>query len=102
VSWIHNTDAARVFVYVLNNENINGPVNAVAPNPVRMKEFAELLGDVMNRPSLLTIPKIPFRAVLEEASVPVTEGIKVYPEKLMKNDFAFDFTDLRSALLNLL
>jgi uncharacterized protein len=102
VSWIHNSDAARVFVYVLNNENINGPVNAVAPNPVRMKEFAEILGDVMNRPSLLTIPKLPFRAALEEASVPVTEGIKVYPEKLIKNGFAFDFTDLRSTLLNLL
>jgi uncharacterized protein len=102
VSWIHNTDAARVFIYALNNEDIRGPINAVSPNQVRMKEFAEILGAVMNRPSLLTLPKLPLNAVLQEAAVPVTEGIKVYPGKLMNNGFDFEFTDLRIALENLL
>jgi uncharacterized protein len=102
VSWIHNLDAARVFVYALNNVEINGAVNAVAPNPVRMKEFASILGDIMKRPSLLTFPKLPLETALEEASVPVTEGIKVYPGVLMSNGFEFEFTDLRSALENIL
>jgi uncharacterized protein len=102
VSWIHNRDAAKVFTYVLNNSDITGPVNAVAPFPVRMKEFAEILGDVMNRPVLLTIPRFPLRAALEDTSVPVTEGIKVYPERLMNIGFEFEFSDIRSALVNLL
>jgi uncharacterized protein len=102
VSWVHNLDAARIFQYVLNNKEIEGPINAVAPDPVRMKEFASILGDVLNRPSLLTLPKFPLEVVLEEASVPVTEGIKVYPERLMSNGFNFEFTDLRSALVNIL
>jgi uncharacterized protein len=102
VSWIHNRDAARIFSYVLKNSDVNGPVNAVAPSPVMMKEFAEILGDVMNRPALLTLPKFPLEAALEEASVPVTEGIKVYPEKLINHGFEYEFNDLRSALINLL
>jgi uncharacterized protein len=102
VSWIHNRDAARVFIYALKNRSLEGPVNAVAPSPVRMKEFADVLGDVLSRPALLTLPKFPLDAVLDETAKPVTEGIKVLPDRLLRNGFEFEFTDLRAALTDIL
>ena len=63
VPWISLDDIVNIYEYVLENE-IEGPVNAVSPNPVRMNEFAKLLGKVLNRPSYLHAPKFGIKLVI--------------------------------------
>ncbi|HEX2964085.1 MAG TPA: TIGR01777 family oxidoreductase, partial [Ignavibacteriales bacterium] len=102
ISWIHLVDVANIFIFALDNDFVDGALNAVAPNPVRMKDFMEILGGVMNRPSWLKIPDFPIKAAIGEASVPVTEGIKVLPERTQELGYRFQFTRFEDALNDLL
>lgn len=102
ISWIHNLDCASLFIHALENRNVKGPLNAVAPNPVRMKEFSDTLGEILNRPAVLELPKFIVENLYGEASIPVTEGIKVFPKKALETGYKFKFTQLNEALKNLI
>ena len=45
-SWLHIDDIVGIYLHAIDNKNLSGAVNAAAPNPVRMKEFAKTLGKV--------------------------------------------------------
>lgn len=47
VSWIHRADLADLMEWVLSTPTVSGPVNAVAPSPVAMREFCATLGRVL-------------------------------------------------------
>ena len=55
-SWIGLDDMARAYVHALCRDDVRGPVNAVAPHPVTARDFAETLGNVLHRPSLVPTP----------------------------------------------
>jgi uncharacterized protein (TIGR01777 family) len=65
-SWIHRDDLCRLIVQILANESISGPVNATAPQPVRQKEFAQVLGRVLRRPAFLPTPAFALKIALGE------------------------------------
>jgi uncharacterized protein (TIGR01777 family) len=56
VSWISIDDAVGVIHHALFTDELAGPVNAVAPEPVTGRAFATTLGHVLNRPALLPVP----------------------------------------------
>lgn len=101
-SWLHIDDIVGMYLHALDNEKISGPVNAVSPHPIRMKQFAETLGIVMKRPSLFPVPKFILQLVVGEAAEVVTASQKVIPDKLIKNNYKFKFKDLEAALKDLL
>ena len=101
-SWLHIDDIVGIYLYALENEKITGPLNAVSPNPIRMKDFARTLGKVLKRPSLFPVPKFILKFVVGEATEVVTASQKVIPEKLIKSDYKFKFTKLEDALRDLL
>jgi len=98
MSWIHLQDLIRIYIQALNNENIFGPVNGVAPSPVKNKEFTRTLSKVIHRPAFMSVPKIALKAIFGEKSVILTSSQKVLPEKLFNLSFAFKYSDLGSAL----
>ncbi|HSL59648.1 MAG TPA: TIGR01777 family oxidoreductase [Acidimicrobiales bacterium] len=55
MSWITLADHVAAICHLLEND-VSGPVNLVAPNPVRNADFADTLGRVLKRPTLLPIP----------------------------------------------
>src|SRR5205823_4166468 len=55
MSWVSLDDVARVLRHVLENDRLSGPVDVVAPNPVRNDEFAKTLGRVLRRPAILPL-----------------------------------------------
>src|SRR5699024_12065891 len=57
MSWVHIDDVIDLIYYALTNDNVEGPINATAPNPLRNKDFTAVLGNVLNRPYLFTVPK---------------------------------------------
>ncbi len=97
VSWVSLDDIVNIYDFVLENE-IDGPVNAVAPNPVRMKEFAKLLGKKLNRPSYLKAPKFGIKLVAGEIADSILLSQKVIPQKLISSGYKFKFENLESAL----
>jgi len=102
LSWIHKKDTADIFLHALDKHDLTGPINAVAPTPVRMKEFTDLIAKKLNKPVLIKIPESPLRALMGDASLPVTEGIKVFPKRALESGFRFRFNTIEEALDNLM
>jgi NAD dependent epimerase/dehydratase family enzyme len=48
-----------------------GVINGTAPNPVRLSELCEQLGNVLGRPSWLPVPDFALKAVLGEGATVV-------------------------------
>jgi len=102
MSWLHIDDMIQIYLYALDNKEISSAINAVAPNPLRMKEFAKTLGKILKRPSIFPVPKFILRLVVGDAASVVTASQKVSADKLLKAGYKFKFTKLSDALQNLL
>jgi hypothetical protein len=66
VSWITIEDAVGAVRYALQNRGLTGPVNAVAPNPVRNAEFSEALARALGHRILASVPAFVLRAIFQE------------------------------------
>jgi hypothetical protein len=102
MSWIHLEDLFNIFSLLLSDSDITGPVNCVAPNPVRNAEFARTLARALGRPVLLPgVPAFALRTVLGEFANVVLKGQRVSPKRLMETGFSFRFPTLQQALEDL-
>ncbi len=100
--WIHITDLINIYLFLLDNQNIQGAVNASSPKPIRMNEFAEAMGKVLKRPSYFKIPKFLIRIIKGELADSITASQRVIPQKLLDAGFDFNFKDVQTALRDLL
>jgi uncharacterized protein (TIGR01777 family) len=98
VSWIHRQDLIGLITWSLTNETVAGPVNAVAPAPVTMKEFSRTLGATLNRPSWLPVPAWALRVAFGELASVMTTGQRVTPKVALDGGYQFQFPGLDSAL----
>ena len=97
MSWIHRTDLCNLINVSLKNSSLSGVINGVAPNPVRMNEFAYLLGKVLGRPSLLAIPAPILKLILGDGARVVLEGQNVKSERFKRLNFKFIFPTINDA-----
>ncbi|EGW39449.1 TIGR01777 family oxidoreductase, partial [Desulfosporosinus sp. OT] len=98
LSWIHIQDLTSMVRFIVENEEVNGPVNASAPESVRMRDFCKVLGEVLNRPSWLPVPEVLLKIALGQMAEMLIHGQRVVPRKILGADFEFRFPKLRSAL----
>ncbi len=99
MSWILRRDLCRLIATALEDSSYQGTYNAVAPEPVRMAEFARALGAVLGRPSLLPVPAPLLRLVLGDGAAVVLEGQRVRPLRLLEQGFQYETADLNAALV---
>jgi len=102
LSWIHIQDLVKMIRFIMENQDLTGPVNAVSPDPVRMKDFSKTLGNVLNKPSWLPVPEFMLKIVLGQMSEVLLQGQRVYPEKISHTEFEFNFPEVKSALEDVL
>lgn len=102
VSWVHIVDVVRAIQFAAEHDEIFGPVNVTAPNPVQMKEFGKTIGRVLHRPHWIPVPQFAMKAVLGKKSALILEGQSVMPEKLIRLGYTFSFPRLEGALNNIL
>jgi uncharacterized protein (TIGR01777 family) len=102
MSWIHNEDEVGLILFALDHSEINGPFNAVAPNPVPNREFSIALGKVLGRPSVFPTPAFMLKLMLGESAEIVTTGQRVRPRKALEAGYEYKFPELEAALRNLL
>ena len=64
LSWIALDDLLDIYYRALYDDRLSGPVNAVAPAPVRNAEYTKALAGVLHRPALLPVPTLGPRLLL--------------------------------------
>ena len=102
MSWIHRTDLCNLINESVKNSAWSGVVNGVAPNPVRMNEFSNSLGQVLGRPSLFTVPGPILKLILGDGARVVLEGQNVQTQRLNKLKFKFNFPIINEAFKSIL
>jgi len=98
MSWIHRQDWIAIARLMLTDSSMQGAYNATAPNPVTNSEFARTLAHCLNRTALLPVPAWLLKILLGEMSGLVLGSQRVMPERLLALGFKFQYTDLSSAL----
>ncbi len=100
LSWIHREDWVSLVCFLLQQGS--GVFNATAPNPVQMEEFCRTLGQVLGRPSWLSVPELALELLLGEAAQVVLTGQKVIPQAALQMGFTFQYPHLKEALQQIL
>jgi len=103
-SWIGLDDLVDIYHRCLWDESLSGPVNAVAPNPVRNSEFTRVLAHVLRRPALLPVPGFGPALLLgkEGARELATADQRVLAGRLVAAGHSFRFPELEDALRHML
>ena len=99
--WIHLADEVGLILWALDG-GVRGPLNAVAPAPVRMKDFAQALGRALHRPALFSVPALVLRLGLGEMAEVLLEGQRAVPRKALQGGYRFRFPELAGALADLI
>jgi uncharacterized protein len=99
--WIHIDDAIGLLLWSLEND-IRGPVNAVAPGLVSQREFQAALCGALRRPLWLRVPAWPVRVALGEMSQLLVDGQYVEPVRALEAGFTFAHPQLQESLSRLL
>ncbi|MDZ7642630.1 MAG: TIGR01777 family oxidoreductase [Desulfurivibrio sp.] len=100
--WIHIADLLAIYSFIINNQDIVGPVNCGVPDPPTNAELTKALGRALGRPTILPVPAPLLRLAMGEASAMLLQGTRMVPEVLPSRGFKFRFSDLDQALANLL
>ncbi len=102
IPWVHMDDVVRGMLYPIENETVSGPYNLTSPNPVTMKEFCRILGNVLHRPSWVPVPDFALKILYGEGAKVIIAGQKAVPQKLLNAGYQFSFSDLETALRDIL
>ena len=101
-SWVSLPDLVNMFLFLMENESISGPVNCTSPNPVTNREMTKALGKALHRPAILPpVPAFMIKGVLGEFSDVFVKGQKVIPGILLENGFDFEFPEIKDAFNHL-
>lgn len=99
MSWIALEDVVRIVDFALENAQLSGAVNVVAPNPATNREFTDALGSVVRRPTFLPLPAFAVNLAFGEmGDALLLDSTRVAPKKLQDAGFLFKFPDLKAAL----
>ena len=98
MSWIHRSDLCSLIITSLKNNKFKGIYNAVAPQPIQMKEFSNILAKCLKRPNLFPVPGYILNSLLGDSSQLVLKGQKVKCTNIDNNIFKFKYPLLENAI----
>lgn len=101
-SWIHLRDLLRLIALVMERMDIDGAINAVAPVPLRQRDFVQRLARVLRRPLWLRMPAALLRLMAGQMADLFLVSQRVLPERLQEVGFQFAYPEPTLALEDLL
>ncbi|OMF38759.1 TIGR01777 family protein [Paenibacillus sp. FSL H8-0548] len=101
LSWIHLEDMIRLILFILDHEDISGPVNGSSPDPVSNDVFGRAIGKAMGRPHWFPVPAFVMKALFGEMSTLLLDGQRALPRKALDHGFVFRFPTVDSAMNDL-
>jgi len=103
MSWIAIDDVVAAFLHLVERDDLAGPVNVVAPEPVTNAVFTKTLGRVIGRPTVAPAPAFALRLAFGEmADAALLSSTRVKPERLLASGYLFRFPELEGALRHVL
>ncbi|MGE3275860.1 MAG: TIGR01777 family oxidoreductase [Vicinamibacterales bacterium] len=100
--WIHIADWVGLAAWIIREAGAAGPFNLTAPEPVTNTRFTGALGKALHRPTLFPVPAVALRLALGEMSTVLLTGQRAVPEHAMALGYRFRFSDVDTALADLL
>ena len=100
--WIHMADALGLYRLALENDAARGPINGVAPDQRREKDFGAEVGRILGRPSWAPAPSFALRLILGEQADLVLHGRHAQPKRALELGYQFKYPNLPEALRSVL
>ncbi len=98
-SWIHRDDVCRIFIWALENEQVTGVYNAVAPHPERIKPLVQQIAKARHRPALIVpAPAFAMRLIFGEMSAVILNSNLIADNKVRTAGYDFQYPTLQGAL----
>ncbi len=102
-SWIHIEDMARMFLFAIEHDTLNGIYNGVAPNPVTNYDLTSAIRDALKCSAfLLPAPTFALRLAMGELADVVLNGNRVSAKKILSAGFSFKFSNVSDALIDII
>jgi uncharacterized protein (TIGR01777 family) len=100
MSWIALDDVVEALVFLMEHDEISGPVNLTAPRPVTNRELTEALSRALHRPALLPVPQFGPALLMgkEMTDAMIFDSIRVEPARLTAAGFRFLRPDIDTCL----
>lgn len=100
MSWIALDELPWIFLFLINSQHIEGPVNITSPHPVTNEEFTKTLGDVIKRPTIFPVPAFMIKLMFGEmGEVLLLGGNYVVPKRLQEMGYKYAYPHLKAALI---
>ncbi|MEV6402558.1 TIGR01777 family oxidoreductase [Streptomyces bobili] len=97
-SYIALHDEVAAIRHLLDRDDLSGPFNLTAPEPLTNREITVAMGRVLHRPTLFPVPAPVLRTVLGEMAGDVLGSARVVPKRLLESGFTFAFPGIEDAL----
>jgi len=99
MSWIALTDVIGILQAAMDDDNIAGPLNVVAPHPLRNLDFTRIVAAALHRPAIFPAPEFALKILLGEMAAPLLlASQRAVPERLLAIGYRFRFDDCATAL----
>ncbi len=101
--WVHIDDICNMFIWALENEKVNGIYNAVAPQPLMIKDLTTEIQEARGGFALpVPAPSFALKLVMGEMSDILLNSARVSAEKILESGYEFKFPEIQPALKNIL
>jgi len=97
VSWIHIDDLVRGYDFLIHHPHIQGVVNFTSPHPLTNAQQTHIMGEVLHRPTLFTIPSWAVKLIFGEGSAVMLDSKEAVPRVLENEGFEFNYPTFKSA-----
>lgn len=103
IPWIHIDDLCEIYIKAIEDSQMAGAFNAIAPDFQTNKSLTHMLSNALNKPYWLpNTPAFLLKFILSKMSVLLLKGSRVSSDKILKTGFTFRFPKLEKALKDLL
>lgn len=96
--WIHVDDMSGLIFYAINNKNVTGVLNGVAPHIITNAEFTKAFASALNRWTFGFVPEFQMKMMYgPERAIVVLEGQKVYPKRTESVGYKYKYPTIQQA-----
>jgi uncharacterized protein len=96
--FIHIQDVEKAILWGIQNQQAQGIYNLAAPENIDNATFTRVLAKSLNRPAFFTVPEFSLKLIYGEAASLLLKSPQVMPERLINEDFTFEFPDIKSCI----
>jgi NAD dependent epimerase/dehydratase family enzyme len=103
VSWIHEDDIVNIILFLLENNDVSGPLNVTSPNPIRNTELAAIVARTLRKRVLIpSVPAFILNSLMGDFTEELLHGQRALPQKLLSYDYNFKYPGITEALKDLI